>query len=107
MRVLKPGGVAIFQVPSRCLTSDIKHHESPIETPLGVATIDMNVIPMHEVLKIVEDRGGILVDVQEDGAAGPAFVSHTYCVVKQRFHRDDRQANVSRRIAEDQVKNSS
>jgi SAM-dependent methyltransferase len=80
VRVLKPGGVAVFQLPSR-----------PARTPTGILLTllpmrllrlfrksDMYAIPIEEVTAVITAAGGELLDVRDDQSAGPNWISHTY-----------------------------
>jgi SAM-dependent methyltransferase len=80
VRVLKPGGVAVFQLPSR-----------PARTPTGIMLTllpmrllrlfrksDMYATSVEEVTAVIRAAGGELLDVREDQSAGPNWISHTY-----------------------------
>jgi SAM-dependent methyltransferase len=82
MRVLKRGGVAVFQLPSR-----------PARTPLGIILAlapvrlvrlfrksDMYAVPVEEVTDIITAAGGEMLEVRDDELAGPNWISHTYFV---------------------------
>src|SRR6185436_15097798 len=49
IRVIKPGGLAAFQTPSENMVDSGTVFKSPIVTPDGVVTIDMNVFPRASV----------------------------------------------------------
>lgn len=80
MRVLKRGGFAMFQAPSRCLTAEGVKFESPVETGDGIVTIDMNTLPIGFVVNTIYDAGGKVVEIKEDHSSGPNFESFTYIV---------------------------
>lgn len=80
MRVVQPGGVAVFQLPSR-----------PARTPTGLMLTflpitlirlfrksDMYAIPIDKVTAVITAAGGELLDVRDDQSAGPNWLSHTY-----------------------------
>ncbi len=82
IRVIRPGGLAVFQAVSSNLVSGVPKYQSKVETALGTYTIDMNCFPKEDVLKTVREAGGESVDIQPDNWAGNAFESFTYCVTK-------------------------
>jgi len=45
--------------------------------------MEMYGVPQAEVLALLQDHGGRVVDVQEDGWAGPGWLSFRYCVTKE------------------------
>lgn len=45
--------------------------------------MEMYGLPQAEVLALLQDHGGRVVDVQEDGWAGPGWLSFRYCVTKE------------------------
>jgi SAM-dependent methyltransferase len=49
----------------------------------GAAVMEMYGVPKEEVLGCVNDAGGKVVAVQETSAAGPEWVSYSYCVTKR------------------------
>jgi ubiquinone/menaquinone biosynthesis C-methylase UbiE len=78
VRVLAPGGVAMFQAPARCLVAEGDHFASPVDTGDGRVNIDMNVCPYEVVTATITAAGGTLIEALSDGRAGPAFESFTY-----------------------------
>jgi SAM-dependent methyltransferase len=82
-RTTRQEGVAVFQAPSKCITNDGHHFESPIQTSYGTVTIDMNVLPTESVIEVVNAAGGSVLDIRHDLDAGPNFESHTYCISKR------------------------
>ena len=107
-RVLAPGGVAVFQVPSMCKLSEeprswkdfvrpfipspalrwyrhqyrgVPVHPEPSQSQ--PAHMEMHTIPKSQVLQIIEGGGCRLIDAVETTACGPAYESWRYCVVKQ------------------------
>jgi ubiquinone/menaquinone biosynthesis C-methylase UbiE len=105
VRVLKPGGVLIFQLPDSLRLGLVKKLRvklglrSNIEAVLGKKSyvMEMHCIQEAEVRELVQKFGGHVVDVRLTNSADPAFcgnlqyinqepesgyVSKQYCVVK-------------------------
>ena len=92
LRLLTPGGVLIFQIPSapkrrlRRLIQPLRptrpwrmyqkwrYGDHPV--------MDMYGIPQTQVLQLLKTHGGKLVDVQPDDSADAAWISYRYCVTK-------------------------
>jgi len=83
IRVLKVGGLAVFQVPSKCLVSDDEVFKSEVTTLSGAVTIDMNLVPRFEVEDLIARSGAEVLDVENDNASGEKFDSFTYFVRKK------------------------
>jgi ubiquinone/menaquinone biosynthesis C-methylase UbiE len=112
VRLLVPGGVLVFQMPSeevetpslqRSVRRLIKpfvpkawlkwhrrrmryrrmtQHRRRPPTPRAAPRMEMYGIKCRVVERLVNDGGARIIDVLEDGLAGPAWVSRRYCVVK-------------------------
>jgi SAM-dependent methyltransferase len=105
-RVLAPGGVAVFQLPSKSHLAaeprswkDVirplipspmlhwyRHHYRglPVQPqPAQPARMEMHTVPKSQVLKVIKRNGCRLVDAVEDQACGPAYESWRYCMVKR------------------------
>jgi SAM-dependent methyltransferase len=78
VRVAKPGGLVVFQSIARSLAGEGMRFESPVETPGGTFTIDMNVFPREDVERTIRDAGGRLLHTFTDQSAGDAFESVFY-----------------------------
>jgi SAM-dependent methyltransferase len=80
VRVLKPGGVAVFQLPSRPARSltGIMLALAPIRVLRLFRKSDMYAIPIDEVTAVITAAGGEILDVRDDQSAGPNWISHTY-----------------------------
>lgn len=92
VRILKPGGAALFQAPSRCL---LKGRTSGIaEVPLGdeTARIEMHAHPRDRIKETVIQAGGRIVECLPDRSAGENFESLCFLV--------SRTANARRRAAD-------
>jgi SAM-dependent methyltransferase/glycosyltransferase involved in cell wall biosynthesis len=81
MRVLRPGGVAVFQVPSELARRDLSV-PSELERAAAPAVMDMFGVHRREVTELVEQAGASLSRVIEDPIAGPDWISFRYFVVK-------------------------
>jgi ubiquinone/menaquinone biosynthesis C-methylase UbiE len=85
LRVLKPGGVAMFQVPSE-LTEGPQPILAPLDSrpadqPIAPA-IEMYGVPKAEVLAIVARSHATLLAAREEQSAGKEWLSFMYCVGK-------------------------
>jgi SAM-dependent methyltransferase len=105
-RVLALGGVAVFQLPSKChlateprswkdvirplIPSPLLHwyrhsyRGVPVQAPPSrPAQTEMYTVPKSHVLKLIKRNGCRLVDATENLSCGPAFESWRYCMVKR------------------------
>jgi ubiquinone/menaquinone biosynthesis C-methylase UbiE len=106
IRVLKPGGVLVFQIPDSLRLGRVKKMRakmalrSKVEAVLGGKksyVMEMHCIQEAEVRELVKEGGGQVVDVRLTNSADPVFcgnllyisqepesgyVSKQYCVVK-------------------------
>jgi 2-polyprenyl-3-methyl-5-hydroxy-6-metoxy-1,4-benzoquinol methylase len=82
LRVLKPGGVAVFQVPSRPARTlkGALLARVPIALVRLLRRSDMYPIPVPDVTEVVAATGGQVLDVRDDENAGPNWISHTYLI---------------------------
>lgn len=92
LRVLAPGGVLVFQIPSTAkrrrqnlvqilrptrlfrLYQRLRYGDRPV--------MDMYSIPRPQVIRLLEAHGGRVVDVQPDASADVHWHSFRYCAVK-------------------------
>jgi len=81
MRVLRPGGVAVFQVPSELARRDLSV-PSELERAAAPAVMDMYGVHRREVTDLIEQAGARLSRVIDDPIAGPDWISFRYFVVK-------------------------
>jgi len=86
LRVAKDGGLVVFQTVSKSLSLPGTHFESPVETPDGTFTIDMNVFPRDEVEATLAAAGGRLVRTYTDASAGDAYESRFYAAIREPRH---------------------
>jgi ubiquinone/menaquinone biosynthesis C-methylase UbiE len=89
VRVLAPGGLAVFQVPAQLVPARAaeingRHEifEFPDVSPTGPLRMEMHGIPRDEVERLVHDAGGRLVKALADTWAGPQWESYLYVVTK-------------------------
>jgi SAM-dependent methyltransferase len=98
LRVLRPGGVLVFQLPAgragaeglvprirralRRAAPKALHRLWRRVTARGEPFMDMNGVPKERVVALVERAGGRVEAAESDHAAGPGWVSWRYTVVK-------------------------
>jgi len=92
VRVLKPAGVLVFQMPSqlvplRSLRGVVQFILPPFALNLLKKILFGGVMGMYcmkkeEILGILEKTGAKVKDVAEDNSAGINFLSYRYCVTK-------------------------
>jgi len=87
VRVLKPGGVVAFQIPSAYLGRTprpfarlLRGLSSKVIRPL----MEMYCIPPAEVFEVVAGAGAQMIRIFNDGACGPDYESCHYVVYKPR-----------------------
>lgn len=78
VRVLSPGGVAVFQIPQP-FSDDWGSREFK---PEEGGKIDMYGSPQESVLGWVQDAGARILQVVEDGACGPDHTSYRYVICR-------------------------
>lgn len=77
-RVLRPGGLAWFQTPSRHARDLGTIFYGQVATGGGPAQIELHMLPRPVVEAIVAESGGELLRVSADGSCGKDFESWTY-----------------------------
>lgn len=82
VRVLRIGGVAVFQAPSRCRVGD-GVGPSEIQLSSGCAFIEMHAHPPEYIEQAVTASGGKIADLRDDPCAGEAFDSLKYAVLRE------------------------
>jgi len=88
VRVLRPSGLAMFQLPSRLrspsLLSRLGYRANRLRRELlrGPGFMYMCGVPRETVIADVEKSGGRLVKVLEDDSAGPEWTSCMYAVTR-------------------------
>jgi ubiquinone/menaquinone biosynthesis C-methylase UbiE len=112
MRVLAPGGLLVFQLPSELVTPPPALPQPSPTRPLPFSQtlrqlygrarqrlntrrtpplqpqpfqprMEMYAIPQAEVIALLRQSGCLVREIKPDAWAGPAWISYTYYVVKQ------------------------
>ena len=104
MRILKPGGVTVFQLPEKRIISSSEKVSTRIKDGFraflpeslinrykafrqkmrgGGPYMEMNGVPKEEVEAIVNAGGGKILDVKRDLESGDSWVSYQYIIQKQ------------------------
>ena len=80
--LLRPGGAALFQVPTYAMGYSFSVEAYLRQMPEG---IEMHVLSQREVLRLAAEAGCELLDVREDDAAGPpeGWVSNLFLFQKR------------------------
>jgi SAM-dependent methyltransferase len=81
LRVLRPGGLLCFQVPTAELTPDAAPRAPELEPP-GEAHMEMHVTPTDQLLAAIAAGGGTVLLEEEDRWAGPHWRSFHFAVRK-------------------------
>ncbi|HEX6813987.1 MAG TPA: class I SAM-dependent methyltransferase [Planctomycetota bacterium] len=79
LRVLRPGGLLFFQIP----TAELKAQPSPLAPAVeqaGETHMEMHVTPRTEVLATIAAGGGVVLRDEEDRWAGPHWQSYHFAV---------------------------
>lgn len=89
VRVLRPGGLALIQLPSRLLASSFwsrigYHYGMLLRRKLlrDPNVFEMYGVPRTQVEKVLEQAGARLLAVRPDESAGPEWESFLYAVTK-------------------------
>ena len=96
VRILKPGGLLFFQLPSRIpfrkklqprrraysFLKALGCSESFLYNRLGLFPMFMNAIPSEEIQALIQSSGGRILHVENDDSAGPIIESSSYYVTK-------------------------
>ena len=79
VRILKPGGLAVFQCPVRALVEG-EIPPSQVDLDERTAYIEMHAHPRDGIEETISASGGRMVDSYDDPCAGAAFESVTFAV---------------------------
>ncbi len=88
VRVLRPGGVAVFQLPSSAkslrarFVTDMRILYQIFRRLLNRPVMELYTVPLREVRSLIEQTGAELVDIHPDLSAGTGVESFRYCVRK-------------------------
>ena len=83
LRVLRPGGVAVFQIPSRHVQDLGSSFYGEVDTARGVSRIELHCNPRDEVVALLAANGGQVLHVEPDTSVGPQFESYLFFVRKE------------------------
>jgi ubiquinone/menaquinone biosynthesis C-methylase UbiE len=91
MRILKPGGLTIFQVPSMAKSFRLRLKSKLPRFLLdlfywvkyrGLPRMEVNGVPKWEVIALLEENGARIIDIQSDKRAFSEWSSFRYCAMK-------------------------
>jgi SAM-dependent methyltransferase len=89
IRVLAPGGIAVFQLPSRAPTLAVRYFlaQHLIGAFLRRIRADYPILEMYgvkkeEVLRLLKRADGQILDIRPDHSAGPQWESYRYIVTR-------------------------
>jgi 2-polyprenyl-3-methyl-5-hydroxy-6-metoxy-1,4-benzoquinol methylase len=88
LRVLNPNGLLLFQLPSRrqgklARVRSLAHELfGPMLHPIQPHVV-MRGIPKQEVIRLLTEHGGEILDIACDQSAGPTWESYRYLVMKR------------------------
>lgn len=82
VRVLTPGGVALFQAPSRNLEHPQTSFSCPHDFAGQPAFMEMHGHPRKSIESAVTEAGGRMLNVRPEPAAGAAWESFDYAVTR-------------------------
>ncbi len=90
LRLLAAGGVLVFQLPgtrrglSRWRSAVAEAHQWYLRLTAASPFMEMHGVKKERVIRLVESRGGRVVQYLDDGNAGLEWTSHTYYVTRNR-----------------------
>ncbi|MEO7648497.1 MAG: class I SAM-dependent methyltransferase [Gemmatimonadaceae bacterium] len=93
LRVAKPGGLVVFQIPTRRIRRHLRYaviRRLPwvarayrrLRWGLALPALEMHVVPHETIAGLVREHGGEILTVEPDGAAGANFGSSVYVIRK-------------------------
>jgi glycosyltransferase involved in cell wall biosynthesis/SAM-dependent methyltransferase len=87
VRVTKPGGLMVFQVPDHRRATELPAEQEDDGVPEAFwrgrePMMIMSAIPFPKVAKALEESGARLIDAVPDESAGPEWVSYLYIAMK-------------------------
>jgi SAM-dependent methyltransferase len=81
---LSPGGAAMFQVPTYPMGHSYRFDLAAYLDWMPQSTgIEMHALPQHHVFTAAARHGMTVLEVQQDGLAGPGWASHTFLLAKK------------------------
>lgn len=93
VRVLAPGGVLVFQLPSKQVEGAVTRMQQIMHAayyrvvrpllPFAEPVIEMHGIEKPDVVKLLESRGAKILEISPDGSAGPVWESYRYMATRE------------------------
>jgi SAM-dependent methyltransferase len=86
LRMLRPSGLAIFQVPTYApgYHFDVAEY---LQTPIVTDDFEMHALPQHAIFEIARCAGCSVLEVAEDGSTGPPWTSNVFVLEKRDIVR--------------------
>jgi SAM-dependent methyltransferase len=81
LALLRPGGLAIFQVPVY-LTGYRFCVEEYLRRPINTASFEMHALPQSAIFRIAGEQGCRLLEVREENSAGDPWISQFFTIAK-------------------------
>jgi SAM-dependent methyltransferase len=81
LSMLRPQGLAIFQVPIYCAGYQFKAQKYLRNLPTH-GLFEMHALPQSAILSIARDRNCTLLEIREDGSAGEPWISQVFTFQK-------------------------
>jgi trans-aconitate methyltransferase len=84
IRLLAPNGVLVFQLPEKPAKTSVGLllNVLPVGLVRTFRKMDMYGTPRDRVVRLVEEAGARIIDVQADSQAGPHWIGHRYYIRK-------------------------
>lgn len=82
LRKLRPGGVGYFQIPVYGLHYSFTLQEY-LGKPITPGMPEMHALPQATLFRLIDEADCELLDIREDGAAGPIFLSNRILIRKR------------------------
>jgi SAM-dependent methyltransferase len=84
VRVLRPGGIGVIQAPSSVARSPagLMTAVVPAVIRASIRSMEMHAIPREEMIAAIASRGGSVITIDQDVAAGPRWLSLRYYLRK-------------------------
>lgn len=82
VRVLRPRGIAVFQIPARHVGDVGEMFYGEVDTGQGKSRIELHCHPREAVEALIKSAGGEVLRVEPDASVGEQFESFLYVVRK-------------------------
>ena len=99
LEAVSPGGVALFQVPTYRpgYAFDLDEYmASIVSSPSTGPAFEMHLLPQRNIHAIIAETGCETLEVLQNHAAGPDYVSNTFLVRRARTGADGHQMSAGR-----------